>query len=148
VIHEWFKGSDYQDIGGDTTSVGKITFFVVMDPAKPFTYDSLIAYMKGAAPQFGYVKIPKKAMAIDGYPSTEMETDIFVNNIYNREGVYYCQILRDKNSPGTQTENWKLVNGKRLRGLYAEVELIFNSTAGDVTLSNIIAVGTPSERSK
>ena len=79
-----------------------------------------------------------------------METLIYDANIEEREGVFYCQILRDINTPmdGAPTDNFKLVNGRKLRGLYLELSLKFDEQSNAVSLSNIIVVSTPSERSK
>jgi len=59
-------------------------------------------------------------------------------------------VMRDINTPEAvpTSQNNRLVNGRRMRGLYMSVEMQFTETTLPVTLSNIAVVTTPSERSK
>jgi hypothetical protein len=145
TLFEWWRGSDYLTIAGvqRTASLG---FYVVQDPAKVKTFDAIHVYQTNQRPIFSDVRVPAKATA----EAEEMYTTIFDANIKEREGVFYCQVMRDKNSAWLSpipTGNREL-NGRRLRGLYMYVELQFTETTLPVTLSNITAITTPSERSK
>jgi len=143
-IFEWWKGSDYMNIG-DNLVEGKISFYANNDPAKIKTFDSLIIYQNGARPIFESIIVPEKSSAV----SAEMKSYIYDVNINEKEGVYYCQINRDINDPDPKnaTENAKLMNGRRLRGIFANIIMKFTATT-KITLSNIIALTTPSERSQ
>jgi hypothetical protein len=141
-LSEWWRGTDYQKIGG-TEREGVLTLYSNTDPAKVKTFDSIIVYQTGARPKFTSIEIPEKASAV----SSLMKTYIYDVNIKEKEGVFYCQILRDINDPRPLTDNQKLMNGRRLRGLYAKVSLKFTGT-DKITLSNIIVLSTPSERSQ
>ena len=103
-------------------------------------------YQTNQIPEFGQVLVPVKSSAVN----VEMETIIRAVNIKEREGIFYCEVMRDINTPEAvpTSENNRLVNGRRLRGLYMYVEMKFTEHIIPVTLSNIAVVTTPSERSK
>jgi hypothetical protein len=143
ILYEWWKGSTFLNLGGRSTQ-GKMVFFSTADPAKIATYDAVIVYQKGADPVFNKIEVPAKATAT----GRVMLTSVYAVNIKSKEGLHYCEILRDVNTPGPGTTDHKLSNGDVLRGTYVQVELLFNETTALVTLSNIIVVSTPSERSK
>jgi len=142
VIYEWWMGADYQNING-TESEGRLEFYSTGSPIKPKIFNSIIAYQNGGEPEFESVIVPEKATSGEG----EMETRIFPANIDKREGIYYCQVLRDINDPKPATQNAKLSNGRVLRGLYAKITMLFTGSTKK-TLSNVSVLTTPSERSR
>lgn len=145
-LYEFFKGSTYLNIIGQSRT-GYFEFYVVSDPSKPHTHESLIVYQEGDIPKFVTLDIPDRATAVGDGP---MQTKIYDINVNRKEGVYYCQVMRDINTPmdGSPPEDVKLMNGRRMRGLYMKVKMKFDKTDGQVTLTNIIGLTTPSERSK
>ena len=147
-VYEWWSGTDYLNIGA-TNQTGSINFYTKADPQKIRTFDAVHVYQTGARPVFNTIEVPAKASAIaDG---VVMQTDIADANIEEKEGVFYCQILRDQNDPdpasGPNVET-KRLNGRRLRGLYAYVSMNFIADTVPITLSNVAVVSTASERSK
>jgi hypothetical protein len=144
-LYEWWRGTDYLIIAG-TRRTGSLGFYATGAPQKVKTFDAVHVYQTNQIPIFSNVNVPVKASEV----GTEMVTQILSANIKEREGVYYCEILRDTNTPEAvpTSENNRLVNGRRLRGLYVYVEMQFTEIAVPVTLSNIAVVTTPSERSK
>jgi hypothetical protein len=143
-LYEFLKGTDYLNIAG-AVRTGKLEFVVAPDPAKPQTYEALIVYQKPIKPVFSEVSVPDRATGVGDGPMT---TIIHPVNIEEREGVYYCQIMRDRNTPGPGTQDAKEMNGRKMRGLYLKVDMEITETTDPVELSNIIAISTPSERSK
>lgn len=142
TIYEWWQGTDYLNIGGDVRT-GQIRFYSAVDPSKMMTYNAVIVYQRGADPIFNSVIVPEKATSVPG----AMETNVYAANIEQKEGAYYCGLLKDINTPGPQAQNWKELNGRDLRGTYLQIDLLFTETVVPVTLSNMIVVSTPSERS-
>ena len=149
-VYEWWKGSDYNTLTG-TVRVPSIVFYVVADPAKVKIFNSIIVYLTGGEPRFNSIDIPEKATAGAG----RMETNIHPVNIEEKEGVFYCQVLNDLQTPEgldfagqVIDSDWSELNGRKMRGLYARVSLWFSAATAKMTLSNIIAIITQSERSK
>ncbi|RLD59333.1 MAG: hypothetical protein DRI97_01220 [Bacteroidetes bacterium] len=145
-IYEWWVGTDYNRITG-VPRTPKLVFYGVSDPAKVQIYKAIHAYMTGGRPQFNSITIPEKATAVSG----EMETNIYDVNIEEKEGVFYCEILRDINTPGPGTQAEKEMNGREMRGLYIRVDMKVQNAVGitdKVTISNLAVISTPSERSK
>lgn len=140
---EWFKGTGYQNLGGSVLT-GQVIFYATADAMKPQTFEAVIVYQKGDTPQFNRIDVPDKATSVEGAQLTH----IYSENIKFREGVYYCQILRDENTPGPGSPADKQMNGRKLRGLYLKVDMLITETTDPVTLSNIIVLSTGSERSK
>ena len=146
TVYEWWTGTDYNSIIGSTRTP-KMVIYGVSDAAKVHIFNAIHVYMNGGRPQFNSIIIPEKASTGLG----EMETNIYDVNIKEKEGVYYCQVLNDINTPGPGTQNHKEMNGREMRGLYLRIEMqIQNASAlnDKVTLSNISVISTPSEKSK
>jgi hypothetical protein len=145
-ISEWWVGTDYSILNG-ITRTPKMVFYGVQDPVKVHIFKAIHAYMTGGRPQFNSITIPEKATAGAG----EMETNIYDVNIEEKEGVFYCEILKDINTPGPGTQDHKEMNGREMRGLYLRVDMeVQNASSPNdkVTISNIAIISTPSERSK
>jgi hypothetical protein len=145
-VYEWWAGTDFNRLTGNTRTPVLVAV-ANQEPDKVKTWKAVHVYQTGAVPQFNYVKIPAKATSVEG----EMETNIYAANIEKREGVYYCGMLKDINTPGPQTQQWKELNGRDMRGLYCEVSMVLQDPSNPndkVTLSNFSVVVTPSERSK
>ena len=145
-IYEWWAGTDYGRLTG-TTRTPRMVIYGVADPAKVHIFNAIHVYMSGGRPQFNSVIVPAKASEGLG----EMETNIYDVNIEEREGVYYCQVLNDINTPGPGSQAHKEMNGREMRGLYLRIEMQVQNASdanSKVTLSNIAVVSTPSERSK
>ncbi|MBU1613611.1 hypothetical protein KKC87_04280 [Patescibacteria group bacterium] len=145
-VYEWWVGSGYNRLTGVQVTP-KLVIYAILDPAKVKTFESIIVYQNGGRPQFNNIQIPEKATA----GAEAMQTNIYDVNITEKEGVFYCQILRDINTPGVGTQAYKEMNGRKMRGLFARIEMKPQnalSLTGKVTISNIIVLSTPSERSK
>ena len=141
--YEWYAGSDYMNILG-TRKTGRLVLHSKSDPLAVNMFKSIIVYQAGETPKFNTVIVREQYSEA----GRDMETSIFDSNIKKREGVYYCQILRDKNTPGDETENEKLINGLILRGTVLELDMKFEEHTKEVTLFSVIVNGTKSERSK
>lgn len=150
-LFEWWAGTDYNRFTYNIRSgdyAPKLIFYAVVDPAKVKTFEAVHMYQTGYRPVFNAIEIDEKATAAGDGP---MITTIHDVNIEEREGVFYCQILRDRNTPGPGTQDEKEMNGRKMRGLYCKIEVELqdpNNTNHRVVISNIAVVTTPSERSK
>ncbi len=145
-IYEWWVGADYNRLTG-TTRTPKLVFYGMSDPVKVQIFKAVHVYLNGGRPQFNVLVIPAKATAVAG----EMRTHIYDVNIKEREGIFYCEILKDANTPGPGSQPEKEMNGREMRGLYIRVEMIVQNAAAindKVTISNIAVISTSSERSK
>ncbi len=145
-VYEWWAGADYNNLTG-TTRTPKLVFYNIQDPVKVQIFKAVHAYMTGGRPQFDSIIIPAKATAGAG----AMETNIYDVNIEEKEGVFYCEILKDINTPGPGDQDHKEMNGREMRGLYIRVEMTVQNAAAlndQVTISNLAITSTPSERSK
>jgi hypothetical protein len=79
----------------------------------------------------------------------EKETRMYEANWNRREGVFYAGINRDKNTPGTYTDDMDAqLNGNVMRGEYAEITLKWSSTSEQLKLYSVLVMSTPSERSR
>lgn len=143
TVYEWWAGADYQRLTG-TLRTGQLVVYANQDPAKVKTFKAVHIYQSGGDPVINTVIVPEKATAGEG----EMQTNVYAENIEKKEGVFYCGLLKDINTPGPDTQQWKELNGRDMRGLYCKFDLEVNNVAQKVTLSNIAVVATPSERSK
>ncbi|MBE3085402.1 MAG: hypothetical protein IMZ64_04195, partial [Bacteroidetes bacterium] len=144
--YEWWAGTDYNVLTGVAVTP-KLVIYAIQDPSKVKTFEAIIVYQNGGRPQFNNIQIPEKATA----GAEAMQTNIYDVNIKEREGVFYCEILRDINTPGTGTQSSKEMNGRRLRGLFARIEMKPQNAlllTGKTTISNIIVLSTPSEKSQ
>jgi len=142
-VYEWWAGADYQVLTG-TTRTGQLIVYANQHPAKVKTFKSVHIYQTGGDPVINTIIVPEKATAVEG----EMQTYVRAANIEKKEGVYYCGILKDINTPGPQAQDWKELNGRDMRGLYCKFDIIVQNTNTKVVLSNIAVVATPSERSQ
>ena len=142
---EWWRGTNYLRIlGADRTAT--LGFYANQEPAKVKTFDAIHVYQTNQTPAFDSVNVPIKATETN----QAMVTKIQAANIKEKEGVFYCEVMRDSDTPEAvpTSENNRLVNGRRLRGLDMYAELVFTEQTLPVTLSNIAVITTPSERSK
>jgi hypothetical protein len=136
-LYRWFAGADYQVISGDQRN-GSLNMYSPSGDMRIF--NTIIVYQDGATPVFTSVNVPKKVSGAN----RDMSTYIYAVNIEEKEGFYYCAILNDINTPGTGTQNDKLMNGDVLRGLLLNIVMSF--TGNDkITLSNIEIVTTHSK---
>jgi len=145
-VIEWYKGSDYNVVAG-TTARPEIQVCAVAEPGKPKVFNSVIVYSTITERRFEFVEVTVPALATAGEGA--MVTNIYDVNINRRESAYYCQILRDVNTPGSGTQSHKEMNGRWMRGLYAKVHIRGTeaSVSNKFELTNLIVVSTPSERS-
>ena len=146
VVYEWWAGAEYQILTG-AFRAGRLVVYANQHPAKVKTFKSIHVYQTGGDPEFVEIVIPEKATAGEG----EMKTNIYPANIEKKEGIYYCEILKDINTPGPGTQDHKEMNGRDMRGLYCKIDLILRNSISPndkVVLSNIAVVATPSERSQ
>lgn len=137
VLYKWWSGANYQVISGDQRN-GSLSIYSPNGDMRIF--NTIVIYQDGATPQFTSVNIPKKHSATN----REMTTYIYAVNIQEREGFYYCTILNDINTPGTGTQDDKLMNGDVLRGLLLNIVMSFTGNS-KITLSNIEVITTLSK---
>ena len=123
---------------------GELVVYANQDPAKVKVFQAIHIYQTGGDPVFNSIIIPVKASGASG----EMRTNIHAANIEEKEGVFYCALLKDIVTPGPQTEQWKELNGREMRGLYCQIDLQIYNGSSKITLSNLAVVTTGSERSK
>ena len=142
-FYEWWKGDTYLSIHGEQKE-GKLIVYSKADPLASTMFKSITVYQSGDTPQFNGISVPA-GMSECG---DEMKTSVFDANIKRREGIYYCQILRDENTPGTQTTQEKRLNGRVLRGVVLKINMKFTKTDAPVLLFSLLVNGTKSERSK
>lgn len=140
-VLEFHRGADYLVIGGDAKT-GTLDFYSSELLTKPKIFNSIVVYQTGDDPRFNDITIPEKATAVTG----EMRTFIYPVNIEEKEGIFYCRMLNDLNDPRPLSNNEKLVNGRYLRGLYAKISMKYIGST-ETTLSNVVILSTPSERS-
>jgi hypothetical protein len=89
-----------------------------------------------------YIYIPAEGSA----SSTLMQTLIAIWD--ESEGIFYGQILKDKNTPGNwEGEDDSTMNGREIRGRYCFVRLKTTERDSKVRLDSVIIFSTPSERS-
>jgi len=141
-LFDWWKGTGTQDIG-DSTQNGSIEFYSKYDLSVK-TFDAIIVYQTGRIPSFTEVSIPADASE----NGSEMSTNIYDANIKQREGVYYCQILRDVNTPNKASTNDALMNGDRMRGQILKIKMNFPNVNSLIKFANVIILSTVSERHK
>lgn len=145
-VYEWWAGTTYNQLSGSARTPS-LVFYGNEDPAKVKIFKAVHVYMTGGRPQFNSLTVPAKATAGSG----QMETNIYDVNIEEREGVFYCQILRDINTPGAGDQADKEMNGRKMRGLFIRVDMDVEDASdptAKVTLSNLAVLSTGSERSK
>lgn len=145
-VNEWWKGTNFNYLSGSTRTP-KMVVYGLTDPLKSQVFTAVHVYMTGGRPQFDNLTIPAKATAGSG----EMETNIYDVNIEEKEGVFYCQILNDINTPGAGSQSHKEMNGRKMRGIFLRIEMIIQNEGSPndkVTLSNLAVISTASERSK
>ena len=137
TIYKWFADNDYQRISG-TYRTGTISLYTPVGPMRIF--NTIVVYQDEETPVFASIIVPER------YSGTgrDMETNIYAVNIQQEEGMFYCQILNDLNTPGLVGNDNKLLNGDVLRGLLLNVVLQFTGNS-KVTLSNIEVVSTLSK---
>lgn len=143
-IIEWGKGTDYNVVVG-TTVRPEIQVYSTIEPTKAKIFNSVVVYSNVTEKRFEFVEVSIPAIATSGEGA--MSTNIYDVNIKRRESAYYCQILRDINTPGPGTQSYKEMNGRWMRGLYAKI-YIRNTTAAasdKFELSNMVVLSTPSE---
>jgi len=88
-----------------------------------------------------YIWIPNVASAVNQI----METNIPIWQ--KREGVYYGEILRDENSPGSYVSVIaSKMNGRVMRGRYCFVRLNTTEHTDKVRVTSVIVISTLSER--
>jgi len=146
TVYQWWAGTDYNTLTG-VVRTPNLVFYANQNPMKVKIFKAIHAYMTGGRPQFNSVTVPAKATAGSG----EMETNIYDVNIEEREGVFYCQILNDINTPGPGTQSQKEMNGRNMRGLYLRVDMLVQNSGAltdKITISNIAVLSRPSERSQ
>ena len=145
-VIEWNKGADYNVVAGSTVRP-EIVVYSRNEFTKPKVFNSIIVYSTITERRFEFVEVSVPALATAGEGA--MVTNIYNININRRESAYYCQILRDVNTPGPGTQAEKEMNGRWLRGLYCKIHIRNTTVAANdkFELTNLIAVSTPSERS-
>ena len=144
--YEWWAGTTYQSLTGQIRT-SQLIVYANQDPMKVKVFNAIHVYQTGGDPEFNSITVPDKATSVDG----EMETNVYPANIERKEGVFYCALLKDINTPGPQTQQWKELNGRDMRGLYCKIDMILRNSiipTTKVTLSNLAVITTGSERSK
>jgi len=139
-LYKWWEGVNYQVLGGETVT-GSLILYSSETPVSNKIFNSIVIFQTGARPVITEVVVPLKASAT----SREMKTYIYDVNIQEKEGVFYCDILGDINTPGTGTQNYKLMNGDKMRGLFCKIVLSFSEN-DKITMSNVVLISTISER--
>ncbi len=113
-----------------------------MEKLKVKIFNALAVYVN-QLPTCDRVLIPIEAS------EAEKETELFPANWNQTEGIWYGGILNDKNTPGVFDDDTdRLLNGRVMRGEYAQIRFKWGSTTSQLKLASIIAIATPSEKSR
>ncbi|MCK4825156.1 hypothetical protein KA005_55925, partial [bacterium] len=102
-----------------------------------------IAVYSNQQPVCDQVLIPIEAS------EAEKETELHPANWNQKEGVWYGQILCDMNTPGIFADDMdRKLNGRVMKGEYAQFRLKWSSITEQLKLYSVMALSTPSERSR
>jgi len=131
---------NWSDIESD--SVVEVLVISNIEKMKQKIHNALAVY-SNLEPTCDQILIPTEAS------EAEKETELHPANWNQREGIWYGQILRDKNTPGVFADDMdRKLNGRVMRGEYAQIRLKWTSTTEQLKLYSVMVLTTPSERSR
>jgi len=135
------EGQDYLSWSG-TPTYAELEVVSNIEPEKRKIYNAiaiLADHLLQSLPK--YVYIPADSSACGEL----MQTNIPIFD--RREGIYFGEILKDINSPGTFVSvNDKKMNGREMRGRHCFIKLKTEEHDELVRVDAVVIFSTPSER--
>jgi hypothetical protein len=135
------EGQDYLSWAG-TPTYAEIEVVSNIEPTKIKVFNAIALFADHLLQSLAkYIHIPTQASE----NNTLMESNAPIWN--KREGVYFGQIMRDENSPGTFVSVYDAkLNGRQMRGRYCYVKFYTDEHKEKVRINSVVIFSTPSER--